>query len=219
MPNLTHSPDFTIRTITPAEWQENATGNLALPPGFWEGPGANLTEARVTPLGAFLGERMLGYIGVREVASSVLTEITKTALQQLIVRRRVAGDISETSVAAIERPAIADDEVVTYNLAFALVGERGQGVGTALTDAALEYAAQNASPEQPTLAHLSVARTNPAVRLYTREGFEPLSVDGQAFVREYPYSLPPSAEGIFEPPVTVPHILMGTVLEGSAAGR
>lgn len=218
MPNLTHSPGFTIRTITPTEWHEHATGDLALPPGFWEGPGANLAEARVTPLGAFLGERMLGYIGVREVSHGVLTEVTKTALQQLIVRRRVAGDISETSVATIERHDVPDNVTVAYNLAYALVSERGQGVGTALTGAAIDLAAQNATPEQPMPAYLSVAQTNPSVRLWLRSGFEPLSIDGQPFLRDHDYYQVPSADGTYAPPVTVPHSMMGTVLEGPAAG-
>ncbi|HSX34048.1 MAG TPA: hypothetical protein VLF62_00190 [Candidatus Saccharimonadales bacterium] len=217
MPNLTHNPDFHIRPITAYEWQANATGNLALPPGFWEpgGPGTPVREGRVKPLGAFLKERMIGYVGVREVSRGQLSPETNAALHGLMERRRMSGDIGNTALGALEDPTVPDSKIVAYNLAFALVAERGQGVGLRLTLAAIFQAAKNATPEQPIPAYASVAEANPSARLLTRLGFEPLSVDGKPYTKMHDYYQPPAADGTFAPPVNVPHLMMGTVLEGN----
>lgn len=230
MTNLTRSPDFLVRTMSPSEWHARATGNLALPPGFWEGPGKDLRAQGVTAYGAFLRERgapagaqqdrLLGYIGVRAVALEQISQDTRTALEELLVARRMpsAMSLSPTSQAAIEkRPDVPADQTVAYNLDFALVGERGRGVGTALAEAALAHVGQQATPETPMPAYLSVAAQNPATRLWTRAGFEPLTLSGMPYTKDNPYYQPPDASGNFAPPVTTQHIFMGTVVEGPAA--
>jgi GNAT superfamily N-acetyltransferase len=218
MPNLTTSPDFAIRTVTPAELHAGATGNLSLPPDFWEeeGPGTSLEEDRVTPLAAFAGERMLGYTLVREITRGVLGPQVNTGLHELLDRYRGLGRIGAGAVAAVERPGDDTNEVIAHNLAFTLVGERGQGVGTALTAAALAHAGRNATTEQPVPAYLSVVPTNPARHLYERMGFEPMTLDGAPFIRTDLYYLPPSPEGTFDPPTMEEYVLMGTVLTGES---
>jgi GNAT superfamily N-acetyltransferase len=215
MSKVTDSPDFHIRPISPAEWRASAVGGLALPPDFWEdGPGTTLEEDRVTTLAAFLGKQMLGYIGVREIPRVVLSSQLETGLKELLAKHRQQGRIGATALATVERPAVTDEEVIGYNFAYALALTRGQGVGTALTAAALARADQSASAEQPMPAYVSVARPNPAMSLYRRMGFEPMTVNGQPFIRTDPYYLPPSPEGTFAHPTDEESILMGTVLTG-----
>jgi hypothetical protein len=197
MSKVTDSPDFHIRPISPAEWRASAVGGLALPPDFWEdGPGTTLEEDRVTTLAAFLGEQMLGYIGVREIPRVVLSSQLETGLKELLAKHRQQGRIGATALATVERPAVTDEEVIGYNFA------------------ALARADQSASAEQPMPAYVSVARPNPAMSLYRRMGFEPMTVNGQPFIRTDPYYLPPSPEGTFAHPTDEESILMGTVLTG-----
>jgi ribosomal protein S18 acetylase RimI-like enzyme len=219
MPINTYSPDFQTRPITPAEWQENATGKLSTIPGFWEegGQGKNLTEHGVTAYGAFWREKMVGYVGVRAVTMGIISAPTRAALQRLLMVRRTPSvlAISPTSMAAIEqRPDPLPDTVVAFNLAHALVAERGQGVGTALMDTALNHVGQFATPETPMPAYFTVAASNPAMGLYRRGGFEELTVDGKVYSKQHQYYQPPDESGNFAPPVTTDHVFMGTVVEG-----
>lgn len=217
MPHITESKSFAIRAMSPDEWRSQATGDLSLPPGFWEGPGAHLTEAKVTPLGAFYGARMLGYIAVREVPLGTLTPETKAGLIDLVERRRRAGVLGAGALAAIESADTPEDEIAAHNIGFALVGERGGGVGTSLTQAALRFAGRNATPNRPMPAYLSVATINPARRLYERLGFEPVLADGSPIARTHDYYPPPTRDGEFEAPTQQPHIILGTVETGSTA--
>src|SRR5689334_3188178 len=104
MPRITESPDFAIRPISPAEWRSVAVGGLALPPGFWEGPGADLEAERVTPLAAFSNERALGYIGVRQVTREKMTPQMDTALKELLAKARETGELDPAALAALEQP-------------------------------------------------------------------------------------------------------------------
>ncbi len=209
-------PDFTIRSVSSTELKASAVGLLSFQPGFWEGPGANLDNATVTFLAAFSGKRMLGYLGVRDVTRGELTEETAGALRELIAEERRHAKIGANVISAIETEHARETDVVARNLAFALVAERGQGVGTALFRAALSLAGRDASPEQPIPVYLSVANGNPSASLYDRLGFQPLSLHGRLLTRQTPYRLPPSASGEFGPAITTAHTLMGLVLTGSS---
>jgi GNAT superfamily N-acetyltransferase len=196
--------------MPPDEWFAHAQGALALSPDFWEGPGANPAEAQVTALGAFNGERLLGYAAVREVPSGLLAPEMRTGLAELVARRRAARLLGAQAVAALERPALPDDHTAACSIGYVLAAERGRGVGTALMQAAIAFAGRDATPDQPMPVYLAVAPPNPARHLYARLGFEPLTVAGKPLTRNHPYYLPPTPEGTFAPPTEQDFVVMGT---------